>query len=539
MAWRSNPTNRSGNDCQHTVPLATWNWGSNLLYAKIHFNNLTSTSLQLSLFESNEGHTPHFSLNFPRTTIHHHHLMIRSGRERSERQGGQEGAGGVHSGQPIGGPQRGEGQAGQSRAAATGHHGQREGGQERGSERSGQAGSAVQGRDAGLEEGGKSWHIWHRTQGKGEGQEGLQGKRHEKAGHQGAGSKGHRKAGRAGKGQRKAGGPGYMGSPVFRGKGFGWWGGVVPPAIPPVIPPFPQPPYPAVRMVYPPPAAYAGVPSQAHVQQRPQAGGTTWGAQGWKGEEHRRAWERIGEEERRLREREARVMGGADRVAEGWTEGQGRPRGGEAQAVEEQQREEADLWRRLERVERAERESARHRESGGRESCPPLQPFRQPPIPPEQESEMRERASRQIRGEATRLAERDRGVAARERKVRDEEEAVARGAPPVLPDPEGDTRPTDVEGPRMWRGGRRTGRGPERREGRLGRRGGSGAGWGSGKQGKQRGRRGLPAPSLSRRLRTGAQCRHRRSSMRRSRYRGGPGWSRGGGRGKWRSCSAT
>ena len=75
--------------------------------------------------------------------------------------------------------------------------------------------------------------------------------------------------------------------------------------------------------------------SRAHVQQRLQAGGTTFGVQGGKGEENRRAWERIGEEERRLREREARVMGGADRVAEGRTEGQGRPRRGETQAVEE------------------------------------------------------------------------------------------------------------------------------------------------------------------------------------------------------------
>ena len=49
----------------------------------------------------------------------------------------------------------------------------------------------------------------------------------------------------------------------------------------------------------PTPPAYPGVPSQAHVQERPQAGGSTWEAQGGKGEEHRRAWERIGEEERR------------------------------------------------------------------------------------------------------------------------------------------------------------------------------------------------------------------------------------------------
>ena len=126
--------------------------------------------------------------------------------------------------------------------------------------------------------------------------------------------------------------------------------------VPAAIPPFPPPPYPAVVMVYPPPPAYPGVPPPAPVRQRPQAGGAAWGAHGGKGEEHRRAWERIGEEERRLGEREARIMVGAARVAEGWTTGQGTPRGGEAQVVEELQRAWADLPRRLERVERAEQE---------------------------------------------------------------------------------------------------------------------------------------------------------------------------------------
>ena len=73
-------------------------------------------------------------------------------------------------------------------------------------------------------------------------------------------------------------------------------------------------------------------------------------------------------------------------------------------------------------------------------------PFRQPAIPPEQEGEMQDRAWRRIRGEAARLAERDREVAARERRVREEEEAVARGGHRVLPDPGGDTPSTDVEG---------------------------------------------------------------------------------------------
>ena len=59
---------------------------------------------------------------------------------------------------------------------------------------------------------------------------------------------------------------------------------------------------------------------------------------------------------------------------------------------------------------------------------------------------MQEGAWRRIRGEAARLADRDRVVAARERRVREEEEAVARGARWVLRDPEGDTPSTDVEG---------------------------------------------------------------------------------------------
>ena len=197
----------------------------------------------------------------------------------------------MHSGQPSGGLRREEGQAGQRSAAAAGCRGQREGGQESWSQRRGQAGSAVQGRDAGVEEGGKGRHSGQGAQGKRAGQEGLQGKGHAKAGLHGVGSKGHGAAGRKGKGQGKEGGHGYMG---FRcSQGMGWWGGVVPPAIPPVSPPFPPPPYPALRMMYPPQPAYPGEPLQVHVQQRPQAGGTTWLAQGRKG---RRAQEGMGED---------------------------------------------------------------------------------------------------------------------------------------------------------------------------------------------------------------------------------------------------
>ena len=84
--------------------------------------------------------------------------------------------------------------------------------------------------------------------------------------------------------------------------------------------------------------------------------GQRWGAQEGKGEEHRRAWERLGEPERSLREREAMVKGEVGGAEEGRKKGTDRPQGGEAQAVEELQRAWADLRRRQEGVERAERE---------------------------------------------------------------------------------------------------------------------------------------------------------------------------------------
>ena len=72
---------------------------------------------------------------------------------------------------------------------------------------------------------------------------------------------------------------------------------------------------------------------------------------------------------------------------------------------------------------------------------------------------MQERAWWRIRGEAARLAEIDREVAGRERMVREEEEAVARGAHRVIPEPEGGTPPADVEGwSSSWKRARRGGR---------------------------------------------------------------------------------
>ena len=302
-----------------------------------------------------------------------------------------------------------------------------------------QSSAAVQGSGAEQVEAGRG------KQGKGAGQQGLQGKGQGKAGLHGVGGKGRGAMGQQGKGQGKGGGLGYMGSPVFPGAGLGWWGGVVLPAVPPIVPPFPPPPYPAMGMMYPPLPMYPGMQPQAHMQQRQQAGGTAWGAQEGKGEEHRRASERFGEAERSLREREARDRGEVGGTEEGRTKGTDRLQGGEAQAVEEPQRAWADLRRRQEGDERAEREGGRQEEGKGREDTP-LVPFRRPAIPLEQEGEMQERAWRRIRGEGARLADRDRAVAARERRVREEEEAEARAARWVLPDPEGDTPSTDVEG---------------------------------------------------------------------------------------------
>ena len=302
-----------------------------------------------------------------------------------------------------------------------------------------QSSAAVQGSGAGQVEDGKG------KQGKGARQQGLQGKGQGRAGLHGVGAKGRGAMGGQGKWQGKGSGLGYMGSPVFPGKGLGWWGGVVPPAVPPIVPPFPPPPYPAMGMMYPPLPAYPGMQPQTPMQQHQQAGGTAWGVQEGKGEEHRRAWEGLREAERSLREREARVKGEVGGAEEGRSEGTDRPQVGEAQAVEELQMTWVDLRKGQEGVERAEREGGQQEEGVGREDTP-LVPFRQPAIPPEQEGEMQERAWRQIRGQGARLADRDREVAARERRVREEEEAVARGADRVLPDPEGDTPSTDVEG---------------------------------------------------------------------------------------------
>ena len=220
------------------------------------------------------------------------------------------------------------------------------------------------------------------------------------------------------------------------------------------------------------------------------------------------------------------------RAEEGRTEGTDRPQGGDAQAVEELQRAWADLRGRQEGVERAEREGGRQEEDGGREDTP-LVPFRQPAIPPEQGGEMQERAWRPIRGEAARLVHRDREVAARERRVWEEEEAVARGAHRVLPDPEGDTPSTDVEGRSP------SGKRAREEDEEAGQERGKRAGGRSEGKGMRRGHRGRPAPVQSQRRRTGTRSPSRRGSRRRRRCGGDPGRLRAGQRGTWRSWPAT
>ena len=199
-------------------------------------------------------------------------------------------------------------------------------------------GQAEQGSAAVQGSGAEQVEASRGRQGKRAGQQGLQGQGQGKAGLHRVGGKGREAMGQQGKGQGKGGGLGYMGSPVFPGAGLGWWGGVVRPAVPPIVPPFPPPPYPAMGMMYPPLPMYPGMQPQADMQQHQQAGGTAWGAQEGKGEEHRRVWERFGEAERSLREREARDRGEVGGTEQGRTEETDRPQGGEAQAVEEPQR---------------------------------------------------------------------------------------------------------------------------------------------------------------------------------------------------------
>ena len=82
-----------------------------------------------------------------------------------------------------------------------------------------------------------------------------------------------------------------MGTPAHRcpREGIRMVGRCSPASCPTNHPTIPTAPYLAMGMMY------QAMQPQAHVQQRPQAGGTAWGAEEGKGEEHRRAWERLGE----------------------------------------------------------------------------------------------------------------------------------------------------------------------------------------------------------------------------------------------------
>ena len=241
-----------------------------------------------------------------------------------------------------------------------------------------------------------------------------------------------------------------MGAPVYQQKGGGRCRAGV-------IPPLPLPLYPAVMPVYLPPPIYPGALPPAPKQQHSQAVRATWEAQEGKGEELRRAWERIGEGKRRLQEREAWPTGEAAGATRVHARGQGTPGRREAQAVVELQHTWADVRRRLERVERGkwdgEQQGTRAEGSKGMASRRPLQPFRQPGIPPEAGREVQERACNRIRGGAARLDERDREVAERERRVRDEEAVVADKGHRVIVDPEGHIPATNREG--RWRRGKR------------------------------------------------------------------------------------
>ena len=112
--------------------------------------------------------------------------------------------------------------------------------------------------------------------------------------------------------------------------------------------------------------ASAGVPGHAATGARAAAPARRWDSLGDAGREgHRRAWERLGEAERSLREREARVKVEAGGAEEGRTEGTDRPQGGEAQAVGELQMASVDLRRRRAGVERVEREGGPQEEGRG------------------------------------------------------------------------------------------------------------------------------------------------------------------------------
>ena len=235
-----------------------------------------------------------------------------------------------------------------------------------------------------------------------------------------------------------------------------------------------------------------GVPGLAVAGTRTAAPAGRWDDVGGAGREGRRAQEGMGED--RGRREEAAGEGGKGHGSSGQGGGaevggarQAARRGGAGSGVAA-----AGVGGPLEKAgEGGEGGTGTQTTRGGRGAggSPPTDAIQATGYPAGQESEMQERAWRRIRGEAGRLEERDREMAARERRVQEEKEAVARGHTGSSRTQKG------ISPPRMWRGGCRPGKGPEMRKRRLGRRGGSGAGWRGGEQGEQRGRRGLRAPA--------------------------------------------
>ena len=157
----------------------------------------------------------------------------------------------------------------------------------------------------------------------------------------------------------------------------------------------------------------------------------------------------MGEEERRLQEG-GTGDGGGGPSGSGTGKGAGDPgrRRGEGDrgiaASEDGCSEEAG------EVEWAEQDGGQPEEraqgSGVPESRPPAAAVQTAGYPAGGGERVQERAWTRIRDEAARLEERDREVAERERRVRVEEEAAARGVHRVIVDPEGNNPPTDTEG---------------------------------------------------------------------------------------------
>ena len=130
----------------------------------------------------------------------------------------------------------------------------------------------------------------------------------------------------------------------------------------------------------------AGVPGRAGTGTRAAAPAGRWDNVEGAGREGRGAQEGMGQDRVSREEPEGERCKGHGWGGQGGGGEDERDRqtaGWEAQAVQELQWAWADLQRRQERVQRAEREGRQQEEGGGPEGRPPLMPIRQPAIPPE------------------------------------------------------------------------------------------------------------------------------------------------------------